>query len=440
MIDGILKALRSQEAAPRIQDEGQVKSLYKYWQVRIMYSTVVGYATFYFVRKNFSIANNAMSKEFGFTNTDIGLILTVATIVYGVSKFFSGVLADLANPRYFMPLGLILSAVVNIAFGFSAALPLFIILWALNNFFQGMGMPPCAKLLNAWFSRGQSGRAWGIWNMSHQIGGGLIILLAGFLVQNFGWRSAFYVPGIFSIIIAFFILNRLRDSPQSLGLPAVHEFAKESEPAGSTEERPSTREIFQRYILKNRALWIACVANVFVYVVRTGFFDWGPRFLQNDRGFTTAQASVATFVFEITGIFGALTAGWLSDAIFRGRRGATSAVFMLLLAIVVIVMILVPSSNFLVLTVTLGIIGFLVYGPQVLVAVVAAENTDPRAVATAVGMTGLFGYIGATVCQFATGYLVDHSGWNGGLILWLCAAVIGTILFSLIWKPLVRQA
>ncbi|MBL8022329.1 MAG: MFS transporter [Leptospirales bacterium] len=440
MIDGLLKALRSQEAAPRIQDEGKIQSHYKYWQVRIMYSTVIGYATFYFVRKNFSIANNAMSKEFGFTNTDIGLILTVATIVYGISKFLSGVLADLANPRYFMPLGLILSAIVNIVFGFSAALPFFIVLWALNNFFQGMGMPPCAKLLNAWFSRGQGGRAWGIWNMSHQIGGGLIILLAGFLVQHLGWRSAFYIPGIFSILIALFLLNRLRDSPQSLGLPSVHEYANEPEIASSTEERPSTSHIFKHYILGNRALWIACIANVFVYVVRTGFFDWGPRFLINDRGFSTAQASISTFVFEITGIFGAFIAGWLSDAVFRGRRGATSAVFMILLGLGVLGMILIPSSNFVLLTVQLGLIGFLVYGPQVLVAVIAAENTDPRAVATAVGMTGLFGYIGATVCQFATGYLVDHQGWKGGLILWMSAAVIGTVLFTLIWKPLQRKA
>ncbi|HMW61939.1 MAG TPA: MFS transporter, partial [Leptospiraceae bacterium] len=199
MIEALKAFIRPAPEMPRIQDPTRIKSDYRYWRTRIMYSMMSGYAVYYFVRKNFSIANKSISEEFHFSNTEMGLILSAATVAYGISKFASGILVDILNPRFLMSAGLILSALTNIFFGMGAGLTVFIVLWALNNLFQGLGMPPCGKLLNSWFSRKEGGRAWGLWNASHQIGGGLIFLIAGFLVSEYGWRSSFYVPGVFAI-------------------------------------------------------------------------------------------------------------------------------------------------------------------------------------------------------------------------------------------------
>lgn len=431
-----LAALKAQPPGPRIQDPSEVDRLYKYWRVRLMYSMMTGYAVFYFVRKNFSMANNAFSQEFGFTNTEVGLILSVSTIVYAFWKFFSGILADVANPRYLMAGGLIVSAVINLAFGFSSALWVFIVLWGLNSVFQGMGMPPCSKLLNSWFSRAESGRAWGVWNASHQIGGGIIVILAGFLVDHYGWRSAFWVPALFALAVGVFLLNRLRDTPASLGLPEVNDYRGEPPKEVQNPEAESGGwAAFQAFILKNRVLWIVCAANIFVYIVRTGIFDWGAKFLIKTRGYSGLEAGVVVWSFEIAGIFGAFLAGWLTDRLFAGRRGAVCAVFMVLLAASVAGVVYVPETSFWLMVLVMAAIGFFVYGPQVLVAVVAAENTDPRAVGTAVGMTGLFGYAGATLCGVGTGYIADHYGWNGAFYMYAISAVIGSLLFLLAWKP-----
>ncbi len=438
MIEALKAFIRPAPEMPRIQDPTRIKSDYRYWRTRIMYSMMSGYAVYYFVRKNFSIANKSISEEFHFSNTEMGLILSAATVAYGISKFASGILVDILNPRFLMSAGLILSALTNIFFGMGAGLTVFIVLWALNNLFQGLGMPPCGKLLNSWFSRKEGGRAWGLWNASHQIGGGLIFLIAGFLVSEYGWRSSFYVPGVFAILVGLFLINRLRDTPAALGLPPVHEYAGESDPFKEAQAQ-SGREIFINYILKNRILWIVCIANIFVYIVRIGVFDWAPKFLVSERGFTTKEASVAGFAFEVSGIFGAIAAGWLSDTAFPGRRGAIATVFMVWLAAAIGIVFASPAGNFWLMIFAMVSVGFFVYGPQVLVAVVAAENVDARAVGTAVGMTGFFGYVGATICGVGTGYVVDHFGWDVALVVYLISALIGAGLFAIAWKPVMRR-
>ncbi len=54
--------------------------------------------------------------------------------------------------------------------------------------------------------------------------------------------------------------------------------------------------------------------------------------------------------------------------------------------------------------------------------------------ATAVGLTGFFGYIGAAVCGITTGLLVDRFGWNGALWFYAGSAVIGSALLAFTWR------
>ena len=85
--------------------------LFKYWQWRTIIATMIGYALFYFVRKNFSFAIPGLSAEYGITKTSFGIIMTLITIVYGVSRFLNGLVADRLNARYHMAIGLLCSSV-----------------------------------------------------------------------------------------------------------------------------------------------------------------------------------------------------------------------------------------------------------------------------------------------------------------------------------------
>src|SRR5208282_2116960 len=219
----------------------------------------------------------------------------------------------------------------------------FTALWALNSVFQGVGVPPCTRLLTYWYSPREIGRAWGVWNSSHQIGSAIIAVWAAYLITSFGWRAAFWAPAVVAVIGAFWLMNRLRDSPESMGLPPVEVYKEEVK---TTAEAPTVpfREIFTRHILTNGWVWVVSVSNFFVYVVRIGIVSWAPKYLMEAKGFTLNQSGFSLSAFEVAGIFGAFASGWLSDTVFKGRRGPVSAGFMLCLVVFVLALFAVPSG------------------------------------------------------------------------------------------------
>ena len=266
-------------AASMLTDAAEIQRQYRYWQWRILLSTIVGYAMFYFVRKNLSVAMPAMGKDLGLTKADLGLFLTLHGLLYGVSKFANGFLGDRANARTFMAVGLLLSAMVNIFFGLSSAAITLGLLWLVNGWVQGMGFPPCARLMTHWFPPKIFATKFALWNSSHSIGAALVVVLCGYLVGHYGnWRLCFFVPAGLAILCSIFLLVALRDTPPSLGLPE----------AEGTALPDAGRENFSSAVLKqvfaNKYIWLISFANFFVYIVRYGVFDWGPTLLTEMKG------------------------------------------------------------------------------------------------------------------------------------------------------------
>ncbi len=87
--------------------------------------------------------------EYGFTKADLGTVGVALSLAYGFSKFIMGNVSDRSNPKYFITIGLLGSAIVSLVFGLVpgvlSSIPIMIILAALNGWFQGMGYPPGRK-------------------------------------------------------------------------------------------------------------------------------------------------------------------------------------------------------------------------------------------------------------------------------------------------------
>ncbi len=172
---------------------------FKYWQYRTIIATMIGYALFYFVRKNFSFAIPGLAAEYGISNTSFGLIMTVIGLIYGLSRFVNGFIADRMNGRWHMSVGLLLCVLASVAFGFSpqilgirlgvaphALVVLFGVLLVLNNIFQGSGFPPCARLLTHWIPPTELATKMSVWNTSHSIGASLLAILCGYIMGTMG--------------------------------------------------------------------------------------------------------------------------------------------------------------------------------------------------------------------------------------------------------------
>lgn len=426
---------------------GSVVARYRALRVEVLVATFLGYALYYFCRKNISIAMPALGRDLGYSNTQLGILGTLLYLTYGVGKLVNGAAGDHVDPRRFMALGLLLSGACSVAFGLAPAaggLALLGTLWALNGWFQSMGFPPCARLLSTWYSVSERGLMWGLWNISHQAGAVGIVVLAGWLVGRSGWRAAFVVPGLLCAAAAVLLYLRLPGTPASQGLPPVGAFRGDPEldrDGTVLDDAPEgLRKVLWDRVLRSGALWLLSLMNLFVYVVRSGAFDWATKYLVERKHSTVGQAGWATAAFEVAGVAGSLLGGVLSDRLHGGRRAPMCFLFMLLTAAALYALWAVPPGHPAWDAAALGLVGFAIYGPQFLVGVFATDLCSPKAAATAIGLTGVFGYAGSALSGVGTGHFVDRHGWGGGFALWGAAALCGALCALPLWRRGPRRA
>jgi OPA family sugar phosphate sensor protein UhpC-like MFS transporter len=426
-----------------LEDPAEIKAKYKYWRIRVFYSMYIGYALFYFTRKSFTFAMPALINDLGFDKADVGFLGSLLAITYGLSKFLSGVISDKSNLRYFMGMGLILTGVFNIFFGLSSSIILFALFLGLNGLFQGWGSPPCAKLLTYWYSQTERGRWWGLWNTSHNIGGAIIPLLCAFAIQAFGWRYAMYLPGMIAIVVGLFIINRLRDNPKRVGLPPIEKFRNDypdekAKEDVDKEKNLSPRQILVEHVLKNKFIWVLAVSYFFVYIIRTAINDWIQLYLMEEKGYTLMLAGSCVFWFEIGGIFGSLAAGYLSDTVFKGRRGPVNVLFSVGIIATLFALWFVPSASLILVSTVMFFFGFLIFGPQMLIGMAAAELADKEAAGTATGFAGLFAYTGAACAGWPVGRITQDFGWPGFFLLLSICACVAVLLLLPLWSKRAR--
>ncbi len=429
--------LRPAPHIPPIEDENAVKENYKYWRMRIFFGMYIGYVFYYFTRKSFTFAMPSLMQDLGFEKSDMGILASIMAITYGLSKFLSGVLADRSNPRFFMAFGLIMTGVANICFGFSSSILFFALFWGLNGWFQGWGWPPCARLLTHWYSQKERGTWWGFWNTSHSIGGAAIPILAAFCATYFGWRSAMYVPGVLCIFIGLLLINRLRDTPQSLGLPPIEKFRNDypySKESVERERELTAKEILFKYVLNNRYIWILAFSYFFVYMIRQGINDWGMLYLCEIKGYTKLFASSCIVSFEIGGVCGSLAAGWASDKIFKGKRGPINVLFSLLVIFAILGLWFSPMNAELLDSILMFIIGFLIFGPQMLIGMAAAELSHKKAAGSATGFIGWVAYLGAATAGYPLSLITQLWGWEAFFIALGISGVVSVLLLLPLWK------
>ena len=410
---------------------------YRRLRRRVFAGIFAGYAGYYLVRNNLALAiPDLLAENPGFTKAQLGTALTALSIAYGLSKFLMGSVSDRSNPKYFLPLGLLLSAALMAAFGLVealyASLAAIILVMALNGWVQGMGWPPCGKTMVHWFSVRERGLTVSTWNVAHNIGGGLVanIALLGVVLFN-DWGAKFYFNALAAALIAIGVFFLLEDTPQSRGLPPVEKWRNDFPPGYSEADEATLpfREIFLKYVLPNRFLWAIAIANAFCYFVRYGVVNWIPTYLETAKGFSFQQSSTAWALYEFAAIPGTIACGWLSDRWFRGRRAPMTMIFMALTGVAVVAYWLNLHGPLWIDYVALFAIGFLVYGPIMMIGLHSLDLVPKKAAGTAAGLTGLFGYVfGSAIAGTGVGWIADRWDWNGVFIAMVACCVL-TILF-----------
>ena len=443
----------------------QLNKKYRHWQWRTLITLMIAYMLYYFLRKNLSAVMPALESELGITKTELGLFLTLNGIIYGLSRFINGFIADRYSRRMLLAGGLILSSVVNLAIAFSPLLDgalnlldtegkataglVYIIgtLWVLNGYIHGMGYPPCANLMAHWFRPSELATKQSIWNASHSLGAGIVIALCGWLLTKFGtsaWHLCFSVPAVICLIGAVGVFFTLRDTPSSVGLPEVEEL--DSDKGTSSAENQAEEQLegsrykyfLKKLVFRNPVIWILALSNFCIYVIRFTILEWGTSFLTQFKGMETDLAANVVATSEILGgVGGALLAGWFTDKFMQNKAHRTCLFCTIGATLCFAMFWLMPAdAHWFFSAFCICMSAFFVYGPQALLGVAASQQATKRASATANGVLGRAGYAATTISGVGFGYMADNWGWNSVFIVAIAFGILGCLVIATIWnKP-----
>ena len=412
----------------------KIDPTYKKLRLQVFLGIFIGYAGYYLVRKNFTLAMPYL-QELGFDKGDLGVALSANAIAYGISKFLMGGVSDRSSARKFLPLGLVLSALVTLFLGTSAGVSSIVVMFItqfLIGWFQGMGWPPSGRVMTHWFSLKERGTKMSIWNVAHNVGGSLVGSMFSVGLVWFGsWQSATFIfPAVVALVVAVIAFILIRDTPQSCGLPPIEEYRNDypKNYSAKSEEELTAKEIFFKYVLNNKILWYIAIANAFIYLVRYGVLDWAPTYLKDVKGYDSGAVGWIYSAYEIAAIPGTIICGIVSDYVFKGRRAITTMIYMVLVALFVFIY-WQTEHNLVMDSICLIAIGFLIYGPVMLIGVHALDLAPKKAAGTAAGLTGFFGYFFGTalLANIMLGYVVDHLGWDWSFIILLGACALAFI-------------
>jgi len=432
---------------PVLKNQKKIDILYKKYRLHVMLAITVGYGLAYPLRLALNVVKKPIIDSGLFTAMDLGNIGSALLYAYALGKLTNGFLADHANVKRFFAFGVLISAMLNIAMGWSTVLLVWIVIWGLNGWFQGFGAPTGAVSISNWFSNKERGLIYGIWSTAHAIGEGLTFLVSSTIVALWGWQAGFFGPGIFGIFVAISIFLILKDRPQTFGLPSVADWKNDH---GISDSKSMKTSNAQLQILKMPSVWILGLSSAAMYMTRYAINSWGILYLQEAKGYNLIESGAILSLNTFAGIIGCVAFGFISDKFFSARRPPVTLIFGIIEILALFVIFFGPSGNVVLLTAAFFVYGFSLSGLlAVLGGLFAIDIAPKKAAGAAMGFIGIFSYVGAGLQDQISGFLIDSNStivegtiiynFNPVIIYWIGSSIISMILAATLWRAKVRD-
>ena len=388
--------------------------------------TYIVYASYYLARLNFSVAIPLISEDLQYSKFTLGLIGGAFSISYAIGQFVNGQLVDSFGAKRIALLGLILSAIMSLLFGYVDVLLLFIAIWGINGYAQSTGWPSVVKIISNWF-KSSIGTVGGIFGSCFLVGNMIAWPLLGYIAANFGWRTAFLAPPLLLILMALIFYSFVDEKPK------LKREVRRTEPLGGTSR-------FKQILLSRKLVTIS-LAYMLLQFVRSGFTLWAPSYLFETYHLSLDTAGYVAATIPLGGIIGSAIFGWISD---RSKSfGRLPIIFMLILSLslTLLASYYVASYSFQLGVALLFLSGLTLYGPHILMAtVIPIEHGDRYGAASVAGFIDGLGYVGSTFADPFIGWIVDAQGWSGALIFWLISSLAAALLIGMLsWSDVKEE-
>ena len=400
------------------------------------------YTSFYMCRYNLSIANGAISREYGFSKADMGAIITTALLAYACGQILNGLLADRLGGKRAMLIGAAGTVVMNLAFGFASfwgLLWMFVTIRGIDGYLQAFGAPGMVKINAAWFGHRERGRFAGIFGFMINLGRFGIFnlgpaLLAGFVflglwqVPPLHWRWLFWVPAGITTVVAICMALIVKNTPEEAGYPSPNP----QENTGG-DVRASVGTVLHT-IASNPVIWIVACAYACTGAVRQGIDQWFPRFMHEayQVDFQSARFQLVGFLIPFVASVGSLISGYVSDTLFQGRRAPVAAGLYFIETAIILLAAQFHTANAAV--VFLVLISFTANSTHSILGTAAAMDIGGAKMAGfASGVIDSFQYFGGSLAGYFLGALLDKS-WGSYFYFMAPFGIIGGILMLTIFE------
>jgi len=378
----------------------------------LTYLTYVGY---YFSRLNFSIALPEIESDLQYTKAALGLIAAAFSSSYAVGQFINGQIVDKIGAKRLILAGLTLSIIMSSIFGCVKDPILLMIIWTINGYAQSTGWPSVIKIISSWFKT-SIGTIGGIFGTCFLVGNVITWSLLGYIIANYGWRSAFLTPSFILILVAVIFYLGVREKPERNKQVPI-------------EPEVSKVKFGFKQILLSKEIMVISLAYVLLQFIRSGFTLWAPSYLFETWGLRLDLTGYVSSIIPLGGIVGSVILGWLSDRTEKLDRQKITLLSLLFLNFTLFIFCQEFNLNFQLGIILLFSFGLALYTPHIImVTVMPLEYKEIYGAAKVAGFIDGLGYIGTTFADLFIGWIADRQGWNGVMVFLFLTSLVATFL------------
>jgi OPA family sugar phosphate sensor protein UhpC-like MFS transporter len=422
--------------------DGSLARAYRPWQIRIFLATWLAYAGYYFCRKPFYMVKADMGRAFGLSSVQLGHLGTAYLAAYAIGQFSSAYFGRKLGPKLLLVAGIAISVACNFIFGISNGFWTLMLFLAINGIAQGTGWPGCIGSLAFWFRREERGSILGVWSTCYQLGSLVSTAFAAYLLGRAGWRWSYFGCALVLLAVWGVVILLHPNQPEKVGLPPIEaedDRKNAVDRPTQTAELAGTREDTQGLGWTSDVVISIVTMGIIYFTIkflRYALWSWAPFFLRQNFGLSGEKAGYLSTVFELCGFIGVIASGVASDKLFHGRRAFLSFAMLAMMTLSFILMATLGATRLFYFTLSMGLVGFMLFGPDALLSGVGAIDvgSKPGALAAA-GIINGMGSIGPVFQEEAIGWMYKASGQRlfPILVMLVCMAAAGTFVTFLLW-------